>query len=375
MSGSVSGPATGIDESYSPPARIAAPAEGISVDELRMAARNHGMPLEMLSHDVTPVGLHYLLVHYDIPVLDPDAWRLEIDGHVESPLVLDMTALLDQPQTTQRVTLECAGNGRATLDPRPVSQPWLDEAVGTARWTGTPLAPLLAQAGVLDGAVDVVFSGADHGIERGVEQDYERALPVAEACHPDVLVAHTMNGQPLPPQHGAPARLIVPGWYGMAQVKWLVKITVVDEPFTGYQNAVTYRITQDADEDGEPVTRMRPRALLRPPGFPDFQTRTRFVDRGVHDIVGRAWSGYASVVRVETSADGGATWTDATLGPETDRDAWRPWRWTWTADATGPHVLCARATDAAGNTQPVAPRWNRQAMANNHVQRVTVVVR
>jgi sulfane dehydrogenase subunit SoxC len=371
----VSGSVTGIEEWFSPPARIAAGDEGISLDELRMATRNHGMPLEMLSQDVTPVGLHYLLVHYDIPILDRDAWRLEIDGQVERPQVLDMTALLEQPQTTRHVTLECAGNGRATLDPRPVSQPWLDEAVGTARWTGTPLAPLLERAGILDGAVDVVFTGADHGIERGVEQDYARALPVAEACHADVLVAHSMNGQPLPPQHGAPARLVVPGWYGMAQVKWLTRITVVDEPFTGYQNAVAYRIEHEADDDGEAVTRIRPRALLRPPGFPDFQTRTRFVGRGVHEIIGRAWSGYASVVRVEMSVDGGTTWDDATLGPETDRYAWRRWQWTWTADDPGPHELCARATDAAGNTQPVEPCWNRQAMANNHVQRVTVVVR
>lgn len=366
---------TDIDQAYSPRARIAEPGEAISHDELRMAARNHGMPLEVLSEDVTPLGLHYVLVHYDIPLLDRGTWRLEVDGHVERPLVLDMVDILGREQVTHCVTLECAGNGRATLEPRPVSQPWLDEAVGTAHWTGTPLAPLLAEAGVRDGAVEVVFTGADHGIERGVEQDYQRSLPIAEALRPDVLVAHTMNGYPLLPQHGAPARLVVPGWYGMAQVKWLTRVTVVDEPFTGYQNAVTYRIKQGADDEGEPVTRILPRALLRPPGFPDFQTRTRFVDRGTHDIVGRAWSGHGPIVRVEVSTDGGATWADAALGSEAGRYAWRPWRWAWVADTLGAHTLCARATDAEGNVQPVEQRWNRQAMANNHVQRVTVVVR
>jgi DMSO/TMAO reductase YedYZ molybdopterin-dependent catalytic subunit len=362
-------------EAFSPPARIAAPDEGISLDELRMAARNHGMPLEMLAHDVTPLGLHYVLVHYDIPIIDRDEWRLEIDGHVERPLVLDSAALLDGPTVTRQVTLECAGNGRARLDPRPVSQPWLDEAVGTARWTGTPLAGLLERAGVLDGAVDVVFTGADHGIERGVEQDYQRALPLAEACDPAVLVAHAMNEQPLLPQHGAPARLIVPGWYGMAHVKWLVRITVIDEPFTGYQNVSTYRIKHDPDEDGEPVTRMLPRALLRPPGFPDFQTRVRFVERGVHELMGRAWSGHGGIARVEVSTDGGAGWSAAAVEPVTEPHAWQRWLWTWTADRAGVHELCVRATDVAGNTQPVDQRWNRQAMANNHVQRVTVVVR
>jgi len=364
-----------IDESVSPAARIAEPNEGISLDELRMATRNHGMPLEMLRHDVTPFGLHYVLVHYDIPTLDHDAFCLEIDGSVERPLVLDLQALQDRPQTTLTVTMECAGNGRARLTPRPVSQPWLDEAIGTAEWTGTPLAPLLDEAGILDGAVDVVFTGADHGVERGVEQDYQRSLPVAEARHPDVLLAHTMNGQPLPPQHGAPLRLIVPGWYGMAHVKWLGRITVVDEPFTGYQNATTYRIKHEAHEAGEPVTRMQPRALLIPPGFPDFQSRIRVVDRGVHPLSGRAWSGLAPITRVEVSVDGGATWNDAAVDRQTERYAWCEWHWTWTAERAGHHELCARATDAAGHCQPVEQRWNVQAMANNHVQRVAVFVR
>ncbi len=263
-----------VDARVSPPARIAAAGEGISLDELRLATRNHGLPLEMLGHDVTPPGLHYVLVHYDIPTIDPVSFRLRVDGAVERPLELDLDDLRARPQVTRTVTLECAGNGRARLSPRPVSQPWLDEAVGTARWTGTPLAGLLADADVRDSAVDVVFTGADHGIERGVEQDYQRALPVADALQADVLVVHAMNGQPLPPQHGAPVRLIVPGWYGMAHVKWLMGITVLDRPFAGYQNDVAYRVTQDAGDAGSPVTRILPRALLAPPGFPDFQTRT-----------------------------------------------------------------------------------------------------
>src|SRR5512143_2951558 len=160
---------TTIDEKTSPPARLAGPDEGISLDELRLATRNHGMPLEMLDLDLTPPGLHYVLVHYDIPLLDPSAWRLEVDGHVEHPVSLDLPSLLALPTVTRRVTLECAGNGRARTTPRPVSQPWLDEAVGTAEWTGVPLAALLERAGVRPGAVDVVFTGADHGVERGVE--------------------------------------------------------------------------------------------------------------------------------------------------------------------------------------------------------------
>ncbi len=366
---------TTFDEETSPPARLAEPDEAISYDELRLATRNHGMPLEMLDLDVTPPGLHYVLVHYDIPLLDPGVWRLEIDGHVERPLSLDLAALHARPSVTRRVTMECAGNGRARTSPRPISQPWLDEAVGTAEWTGVPLAPLLAEAGVRDGAVDVMFAGADHGVERGVEQDYQRGISLAEAQSDRLFLAHTMNGQPLPPQHGAPVRLVVPGWYGMAHVKWLVRITVLDRPFDGFQNATAYRITQEEDDPGVPVDRIWPRALVRPPGFPEFQTRTRVVEVGDHRLRGRAWSGLAPVERVEVSVDGGATWADADLGPVGDEHEWRSWSWSWSAGTPGRYELCARATDAAGHVQPVEQRWNRQAMANNHVQRVPVVVR
>lgn len=366
---------TGVQDGVSAPARVAEPDEGISGDELRLAARNHGMPLEALRYDVTPLGLHYLLMHFDIPYLDPQDWRLRVDGEVEQPLELDLGAVLARPQVTHRVTLECAGNGRALLLPRPVSQPWLDEAVGTAEWTGTPLAALLAEVGIRDSAVDVAFTGADHGIERGVEQDYARGLSLADALDADVLLVHTMNGQPLAPQHGAPLRLLVPGWYGMAHVKWLTRISVLDAPFDGYQNTTAYRLTQDPGDPGEAVSRIRPRALLRPPGFPDFQSRIRIVDRGTHELTGRAWSGWAPISRVELSVDGCLSWTDADLGPEVDRYDWRAWTWTWNAERPGRYELSARATDAAGNIQPVEALWNRQGMANNHTQRVAVVVR
>jgi DMSO/TMAO reductase YedYZ molybdopterin-dependent catalytic subunit len=343
--------------------RIAADDEDISIDELRLAARNHGMPLEALRYDETPAGLHYLLIHYDIP--DVTGWSLDVLGRTWT---LDELRAL--PAVTEQVTLECAGNGRAKLHPRPVSQPWLDEAVGCATWTGTPLAPLLAD--LPPDAVDVVFTGMDHGVDRGVEQDYERALPVAEALRPDVLLAYEMNGQPLLPQHGAPLRLVVPGWYGMTHVKWLRSITALDRPFDGFQQAVAYRITHEPDDEGTPVTRILPKALMVPPGFPDFMTRQRFVDAGRVLLTGRAWSGHAPVTKVEVELDG--TWVEADLGPAGDRYAWRRWECAW--DATpGEHVLRVRATDADGRTQPVDQPWNRQGMANNTAQRVPVTVR
>ncbi|MFF4906052.1 sulfite oxidase [Streptomyces sp. NPDC001260] len=360
----------------SSPARLAAPDEGIGRDELALATRNHGLPLEALRYDVTPPGLHYVLTHYDIPyVPDDTAWRLSVTGRVQRPLHLDLADLKGFPQVTTRVTLECAGNGRALLTPRPVSQPWLVEAVGTAEWTGVPLRLLLAAAGVDADAVDVVFTGADHGVERGVEQDYQRSLPidVATGTEPEVLVAHTMNGAPLPPQHGRPLRLIVPGWYGMAHVKWLREVAVTDAPFTGFQQSVAYRLRQESGEEGEPVTRIVPRALLVPPGFPDFMSRARVVRPGTVPLEGRAWSGRAPVTRVDVSTDAGRTWREAELEPDDGRPwAWRRWHFGWTA-AEGEYELSARATDAEGHTQPLQQPWNRGGFANNLVQRVPVL--
>jgi len=252
-----------------------------------------------------------------------------------------------------------------------VSQPWLVEAVGTAEWTGVPLRHLLAAAGVDPSAVELVFTGADHGVERGVEQDYQRSLTVADASEPDVLLAYAMNGAPLTPQHGAPVRLVTPGWYGMAQVKWLVRIEAVATPFEGFQQ-FAYRFRQDAGEPGEPVTRMAPRALLIPPGFPDFMSRVRVVRPGPVALEGRAWSGRSPVTGVEVSADGGDTWFPADVEPANPhRWAWRRWRATWAA-TPGAHVLTARALTADGEEQPTAQAWNRGGFANNAAQHVEV---
>jgi DMSO/TMAO reductase YedYZ molybdopterin-dependent catalytic subunit len=351
------------------------PGPEITREELQLATRNHGMPLEALRHAVTPAGLHYLLIHYDIPQVDAGDWRLEIRGLVDRPRELTLTDLRHRPQVTAPVTFECAGNGRAALTPRPLSQPWLLEAVGTAEWTGTPLASLLAEVGLHAGAVDLVFTGIDTGVEGGAEQPYERSLSVAEAMASGAFLAHTMNGQPLPPQHGFPLRLVVPGWYGMANVKWLRSITAIAEPFAGYQQATAYRLRREESECGQPVARMAPRSLIVPPGIPDFFTRKRFTTRVPQRVEGRAWSGRAAIERVEFSADGGATWSPAVLEEPIGPWAWRGWSVRWEPGRAGLHVLCVRARDAAGNEQPLEPQWNLGGYAQNAVQRVEVEVR
>jgi DMSO/TMAO reductase YedYZ molybdopterin-dependent catalytic subunit len=345
-------------------------SENLTPAELRLATRNHGMPLEALAYDVTPAGLHYLLIHYDIPVVDAASWRLSVYGTRSLSLSLD--ELRSRPAVTHAVTMECAGNGRAKLSPRPISQPWLLEAVGTAEWTGVPLRAVLEDVGLPEDAVEVVFRGLDRGVEGGEAQWYERSLSVADAMRDEVLLAYEMNGHPLPPQHGFPLRLVVPGWYGMTSVKWLDSITVSAEPFTGYQQSRGYRLRKTEDEPGEPVTRIVPRSLMIPPGVPDFATRERLVEAGPQVVRGRAWSGLGLVATVEVSTDGGASWSPARLGPAS-RWAWRGWEWDWDAVA-GDHELCCRATDDAGNTQPLEPPWNLGGYANNEAQRVAVRV-
>jgi DMSO/TMAO reductase YedYZ molybdopterin-dependent catalytic subunit len=347
--------------------------QGISGEELQLAARNHGMPLEVLREAVTPIGLHYLLIHYDIPQVDAGTWRLDVDGRVGTELSLDLDALRGLPSREVVATMECAGNGRARLEPRPVSQPWLLEAVGTGRWRGVALRDLLEQATVGRDATEVLFTGLDRGIEGGEEQFFQRSLSLADAREPDVLLAYELNGVPLPPQHGFPLRLLVPGWYGMTNVKWLTRITLLNEPFTGYQQARGYRLRQTDDDDGEPLSRIQPRALMVPPGIPDFMTRERTVQAGRVTIEGRAWSGLAPVASVEVSTDDGATWQDARVDPpELGRWAWRRWSYEWNDAEPGRHVLACRVRDEAGNAQPAEPQWNVGGYANNEVQRVVV---
>ncbi|MGQ0652361.1 MAG: sulfite oxidase [Betaproteobacteria bacterium] len=338
-------------------------------EEVALATRNHGMPLEALREEITPAGLHYLLIHFDIPA--PPA-RLEIGGLVERPLAITPTEIRSLPSRTLRVTLECAGNGRAQLSPRYPSMPWLEEGVSTADWTGVPLRALLERAGVRDTVREIAFFGADRGIDGGIEHPFARSLTLAHALHEDVLVAYAMNGAALPPQHGAPLRLVVPGWYGMASVKWLASVQALAEPFDGPQQVRSYHFRRDAADAGTPCTRMRVNSLMVPPGIPDFYTRSRMVEPGLVEITGRAWSGEAAIAAVEFAVDG--RWSPARLTGSAGPYSWTGWQAAWQA-RPGEHELACRATDAAGHRQPLEGDWDLSGFGNNAVHRMRVTVR
>jgi DMSO/TMAO reductase YedYZ molybdopterin-dependent catalytic subunit len=203
---------------------------------------------------------------------------------------------------------------------------------------------------------------------------YERSLTVAQALHPDTLVAYQMNGEPLPAEHGFPARLVVPGWYGMASVKWLTRIEASVTPFDGYYQTRQYMLRLPADDangaPGAPLTISRPRALLTWP------TDGATLPAGRHTLRGLAWSGDTSVSHVNVSVDGGATWHAATLRGADDAPAyvWREWEYAWDATTPGAATLLCVVHDVAGNTQPDQPEWNRLGYVNNAIQRVSVTV-
>lgn len=343
-------------------------------EEIQLNNRNSGQPLEALRHAVTPAGLHYLLIHFDIPYVERAAdWRLAVGGLVERPLSLCLADLQALPQRTLCVTMECAGNGRALISPRWQSQPWEHGAVGTAEWTGTPLRHVLERAGLQPGTVEVAFLGADRGLDSGVEHDYGRSLTPEKALHEDVLLVWAMNGMPLLPQHGFPLRMIVPGWYGMASVKWLNRIDALPRPFDGHQQVGTYIYRQSREEPGIPVTTMRVRALMVPPGIPHWYGRHRLVDAGEVTLTGRAWSGGGvPISKVEVAIDG--AWQEATLEPAAGPYAWTGWHTAWRAQP-GEHELMCRATDANGDIQPLQDVWDATGFGNNAVQRVAVTVR
>lgn len=342
-----------------------------SEQEVRLANRNSGIILETLRHDITPTGAHYLLTHFDVPQIDARTYRLSFGAGFEAPFDLSLDEIRALPQVTMPVTLECAGNGRARVSPRSHSMPWSVEAVGTSEWTGTPLAPLIERARPKGGTVDIVFTGADEGFDNGVRHFFGRSLSLERIAEMDVLLVHQMNGAPLLPQHGAPLRIIVPGWYGMASVKWLSRIEAVDTPYDGFQQVQTYRYRDHADEQGRPVTSIRVKSLMVPPGIPDWVTRLRYVEPGPVEIVGRAWAGKVPVAKVEFGV--GDSWSDAKLAPAPGPYAWSKWSVTWQA-TPGEHLLRCRATDAEGNTQPLEQRWDASGFGNNAAHSVGVYV-
>jgi anti-anti-sigma factor len=321
---------------------------------------------------VMPNQRFYVRNHFQIPPLDASGWRLNVVGLVERPLCLSLRDLVKMPSQSQFVTLECAGNGRSLLSPRVNGEQWNLGAVSTAEWTGVPLAEVLDRAGVKAGASEVVFRAADSGkLDASSEPiRFERSLSIENAQASEVLLAYAMNGEALPIVHGYPLRVIVPGWYAVASVKWLTEIDVISEPFSGHYQTEKYFFEWQRGEQvvREPVSLQRVRSLITEPE-PDSE-----VEQGELPIRGVAWSGAAPIAQVEVRI-GDGPWQNARLVGERKRHSWQGWEFIARLERPDSIVISARATDMASRTQPASPEWNRLGYGNNVIQKIRVDVR
>jgi len=347
------------------------PAAAASLIPVDGSPLNAETPLSALAEVPTRPDLFYVRSNFPVPTLDRGSWRLDIGGAVDRPASLSWAELRAFARHEGTMTMECAGNGRRLMEVVPSGTPWTLGAVSTARFAGAPLAAVLERVGVGADAAEVLFVGADGGeVEPGRTVGFERSLPLAAALNPDVLLAWEMNGEPLAPEHGSPVRLVVPGWYGMASVKWLVGVRVLTEPFRGHFQTERYvYMEEDGVPDGTPVTRIRVRALTA------FPADGAVLPLQVVRLVGTAWSGDGEIRRVEVSTDGGGSWSDAVLEPPGTRHTATVWSLEWTPPGPGRFQIVSRATDAAGNRQPLEPLRNTQGYGNNVVQRIAVHVR
>jgi DMSO/TMAO reductase YedYZ molybdopterin-dependent catalytic subunit len=319
---------------------------------------------------VMPAANFYVRNHFAAPDVDASSWRLEVGGLVDRPLRLSLREIQTLPSQTLQVTLECAGNGRSLLSRPAPGEQWGLGAVSTAEWTGVPLAEVLARAGIRPRASEVVFRGADKGPvdDRAKTVHFERSLSLGVALTSEVLLAYAMNGEPLPAQHGFPLRAIVPGWYGVASVKWLTRVNVVSRRFGGFFQTKRYFFERDGSDGAiarEPVTRQRVRAVITEPAPEDEVAQETLAVRGL------AWSGAAPIARVEVSLGGGA-WREARLLGEPVRHSWRRWELITRVDCQGAFSIRARATDCHGRTQPEKAEWNRLGYGANAVHEVRV---
>ena len=336
----------------------------------RACPLNAETPVTVLNAaEITPNSQFYLRNHFAIPALDETCWRLTVGGAVQHRLAYSLRDLRRMRSHTQTVTLECAGNNRAALDPKVPGEQWRLGAVSTAEWTGVSLVDVLERAVPARQAREVLFRGADVGHVDGQREDvsFERSLTLDDIGSAGALLAYEMNGARLPRQHGYPLRLIVPGWYGVASVKWLTDIVVLDHAFDGYFQTDRYRYTWPCDGHAvtEQVRRQRVRAMITEPSC------GQALPRGEVTLRGLAWSGAAAISRVEVSVCDGH-WQRARLLGRPKRHAWRRWELRTRLEDVGITTVRARATDRAGHTQPEQPLWNMHGYGTNSVQAVAI---
>jgi DMSO/TMAO reductase YedYZ molybdopterin-dependent catalytic subunit len=312
---------------------------------------NSETPLDSVASWVTPNRLFFVRNHFSIPSVNRDRWELVLEGMVSRSGRWTFAQLAAMPQHSVFATVECAGNGRSFLREKAAGVQWGAGAIGHAEWTGVRLRDLLEPAGIKPGALEVVFEGADRGTEpdHPAPMQFSRSLPLAKALDADTLIALRMNGEWLDENHGAPMRLFVPGWYGVASVKWLRAMRVIDETYPGYFQTSKYTIDQ--------VTATGKRRVPLGPGIVKSEilqpAANAALGRGTNRIAGIAWAGEQRVERVEVSTDAGRTWHHAKLKGLQQPYSWCQWEYLWNVMTPGEYTVMARAHAESGEAQPL----------------------
>jgi DMSO/TMAO reductase YedYZ molybdopterin-dependent catalytic subunit len=339
-----------------------------SLEVVRYEPLNTESPTTALAAPTTATRHTYIRSNFKAPQLDSSAHRIVLAGAIRGRGFLSMEDLAQLPQRTVVSTMECAGNDRTGIKPLPAGEPWKGGAVSTTRWTGVPLHYVLEAFELSGNSVEVLAIGADSGTppDATANVTFARSIPMHVASSSDTLLALTMNHEPLPAQHGGPVRLVVPGWYGMASVKWVSQIEVLAGAYGGYFQRQRY--VYDDDDGIRPVTCMRVKSLIAGP------SDGSVLQAGDVQVWGWAWSGEGLILGVEISTSGEGPWYAASLEAPESSHAW--WRWEASVPlrVPGRHVLRSRARDTTGAIQPDSPLWNRLGYGNNAIAQITVFV-
>lgn len=326
---------------------------------------NYSSPLAQVGGTLVPNPLFFLRSNNPPPAVGSGDWRVRVDGRVKRPVTLDVAGLRALPSATHEVWLECAGNSRTRFNPPGEGNQWDDQAVSNAQFKGARLAAILDQAGVEDDAIEVVTTGYDADAQG---TNFQRGLPLEVARRPEVLLAYEMNGEPIPPANGGPVRLLVPGWAGIASVKWPARIELVNAPFRGYFNAQRYIFVDENGRTTGTVREMPVKSVIAWPG------EGQRLTPGPNTIFGFAWSGYGTIEHVDVSTDNQRTWSPARLTQGHGQFAWTRWEYVWSPGSRGSATVAVRATDAAGNVQPESVAWNKFGYLMNAIVSRTVTI-
>lgn len=331
-------------------------------------------PVDFLNQWLTPTDAFFVRQHLPRPTLDEAKFRLLVTGRVSKEVSLTLADLRRLPQHTIPAVLECTGNGRSFFSPRVPGIQWGRGAIGNAEWSGPRLADVLKLVGADTNAAFVTANGADNGVAK--TPDFIRSLVMKKALHPATLLALRMNGEPLPPLHGFPLRLIVPGWDGTSWVKWVNYLSVDEKPNNGFFMNPAYRLPQHPGPPGAPVSPADLEVIEAMPvksyitGHTDGET----IPLAAATLRGVAWAGEERVAKVEMSTDSGLTWNLAQLSGKDLPFTWRLWNAVWRPAEPGYYTVLSRATDIRGRTQPLVPVWNPSGYLFNAVDRIGLLV-